>query len=53
MLTTFFSRPSVLARFAESSTGPHLTGFATFLYQQRFAHNTICRHLRCVDAFGR
>ena len=53
MLTTFFSRPSVLARFAESPTGPHLAGFAIFLHQHRYAHHTICQQLRCVDAFGR
>jgi site-specific recombinase XerD len=52
MLTTFFSRPSVLARFAESPTGPHLDGFATFLHQERYAHHTIGQQLRCVDTFG-
>ncbi len=52
MLTTFFSRPSVLARFAESPTGPHLEDFAAFLHQQRYARHTICQQLRGVDAFG-
>lgn len=53
MLTTFFVRSSVLARLQASPTGPHLAAFATALHHQRYAHYTICQHLRCVDAFGR
>src|SRR5262245_7767884 len=53
MLTTFFVRSSVLARLQASPAGPHLAAFATVLHHQRYAHHTICQHLRCVDAFGR
>jgi site-specific recombinase XerD len=53
MLTTFFVRPSVLARLESGPAGPYLPAFASQLQQQRYAHNTICQHLRSVDAFGR
>jgi site-specific recombinase XerD len=53
MLTTFFVRSSVRARMQAHPTGPHLAAFATALHEQRYAHQTICQHLRCVDAFGR
>jgi len=53
MLTTFFVRPSVLARLESGPAGPYLPAFASQLQQQRYAPDTIRQYLRSVDAFGR
>ncbi len=53
MIETFFVQPKVLARLRSGPAGLYLSAIGVKLQQQGYSQDSIRRHLRAADAFGR
>jgi hypothetical protein len=53
VIETFFVQPKVLARLRSGPVGRYLSAIGVKLQQQGYSRDSIRRHLRAADAFGR
>jgi len=53
VIETFFVQPKVLARMRSGPAGRYLSAIGVQLQQQGYSRDSIRRHLRAIDAFGR